>query len=490
MMNIKPVDYAMISRIWAWFRTANYWSKAQFLMITMRLCRPDLLYGVSRQVSVLLGAELDRLESTADLTIRLESTADLAVTDEHVRSSEANYFTSGNDSDLEFLYSVWNTVHPDWAEENSLSLMNNSENNRKITVSDELPDKDTVKEPLDPDQLFSSRPNILESQKNKSPVGNTQISITLSQSKNLNENHLKSHTDNVSISTLHVVVNNDDQLFKTDAITVPLSHQNRTNLIEDLIPIDDLRVSSTSCDPSVEHRSSTHSPSSRMSSASLRISSASSGVDISRRNSAEDLTPFIVGELENCLVDRSTVMQQSHIEVRPGSDNNTSKMSGRPTSPTVQQNRVNGNEYTIQPVGSVPRTNSLVDNSELKLSNVNSRSISRIINSRISSAPPSVKESSNMLRAHRHQKEASTRISKTLAKTPVAGFRAYSRDRDFIRCLPVHLSKYVLSLLDQPSRAACWLVCKQWRILVDEVLQEKLIIKQLLVEFKLMQVRT
>ncbi|XP_065065479.1 F-box and WD repeat domain containing protein 10B-like [Rhopilema esculentum] len=53
-------------------------------------------------------------------------------------------------------------------------------------------------------------------------------------------------------------------------------------------------------------------------------------------------------------------------------------------------------------------------------------------------------------------------------------YNALPKQRDFIRRLPVHISKYILGFLDQPSLMNCICVSKHWRVLAEEVKNEML----------------
>ena len=61
--------------------------------------------------------------------------------------------------------------------------------------------------------------------------------------------------------------------------------------------------------------------------------------------------------------------------------------------------------------------------------------------------------------------------------------------KDFIRLLPVHVSKLILGLLDQVSLNNCVCVSKNWRILAEEVHRECFVQQSLREEVMLMQVR-
>ena len=68
------------------------------------------------------------------------------------------------------------------------------------------------------------------------------------------------------------------------------------------------------------------------------------------------------------------------------------------------------------------------------------------------------------------------------------GYLGVSRYKDFIRCLPVHVSKYILGMLDQVSLFNCVCVSKNWRGIVEEVHKEYYINQHLQEEVMLMQV--
>ena len=53
-------------------------------------------------------------------------------------------------------------------------------------------------------------------------------------------------------------------------------------------------------------------------------------------------------------------------------------------------------------------------------------------------------------------------------------YNALPKQRDFIRRLPVHISKYILGFLDPPSLMNCICVSKHWRVLAEEVKNEML----------------
>nr|XP_006821837.1 PREDICTED: F-box/WD repeat-containing protein 10-like [Saccoglossus kowalevskii] len=59
--------------------------------------------------------------------------------------------------------------------------------------------------------------------------------------------------------------------------------------------------------------------------------------------------------------------------------------------------------------------------------------------------------------------------------------------KDFIRHLPVHLSKYILSFLDQPNLYNCLCVSKHWRVIVEEVHRDRDLNQAIWEEVMLMQ---
>lgn len=73
--------------------------------------------------------------------------------------------------------------------------------------------------------------------------------------------------------------------------------------------------------------------------------------------------------------------------------------------------------------------------------------------------------------------------------TSSKAFSGVARHKDFIRCLPVHLAKYILKLLDKTSLSHALLVSQNWRALVLEVHDEERINQLLEEDVMLMQVR-
>ncbi|XP_046584834.1 LOW QUALITY PROTEIN: CMT1A duplicated region transcript 1 protein-like [Haliotis rubra] len=74
-----------------------------------------------------------------------------------------------------------------------------------------------------------------------------------------------------------------------------------------------------------------------------------------------------------------------------------------------------------------------------------------------------------------------------VVSTSSKAYSGVSRYRDFIRLLPVHLSKYILSLLDRPSQQNALCVSQNWRVLIEEVHKEFYVNQQLWEEVMLMQ---
>ena len=60
--------------------------------------------------------------------------------------------------------------------------------------------------------------------------------------------------------------------------------------------------------------------------------------------------------------------------------------------------------------------------------------------------------------------------------------------KDFIRCLPVHLSKLVLSYLDKSSLVNCLCISKHWRMLCEEVQRDVFVHQIMIEEVRMMQV--
>ena len=60
--------------------------------------------------------------------------------------------------------------------------------------------------------------------------------------------------------------------------------------------------------------------------------------------------------------------------------------------------------------------------------------------------------------------------------------------KDFIRCLPVHLSKLILSYLDKASLVNCLCISKHWRMLCEEVQQDVFVHQIMMEEVMMMQV--
>lgn len=60
--------------------------------------------------------------------------------------------------------------------------------------------------------------------------------------------------------------------------------------------------------------------------------------------------------------------------------------------------------------------------------------------------------------------------------------------KDFLRCLPVHLSKRILGMLDKSSLTNCLCLSKHWRVLAEEVKQDYMVHQLMTEEIMLMQV--
>ncbi|XP_064624402.1 F-box and WD repeat domain containing protein 10B-like [Lineus longissimus] len=71
--------------------------------------------------------------------------------------------------------------------------------------------------------------------------------------------------------------------------------------------------------------------------------------------------------------------------------------------------------------------------------------------------------------------------------TSAKAFVGVTKRKDIIRALPVHISKYVLSYLDQVSLTNCLCVSKYWRVLAEEVTKEYYVNQQLWEDVMIMQ---
>ena len=60
--------------------------------------------------------------------------------------------------------------------------------------------------------------------------------------------------------------------------------------------------------------------------------------------------------------------------------------------------------------------------------------------------------------------------------------------KDFLRCLPVHLSKRILGMLDKNSLTNCLCLSKHWRVLAEEVKSDYMVHQLMTEEIMLMQV--
>ena len=70
---------------------------------------------------------------------------------------------------------------------------------------------------------------------------------------------------------------------------------------------------------------------------------------------------------------------------------------------------------------------------------------------------------------------------------PECGFGS-EKYKDFLRCLPVHLSKRILGMLDKNSLTNCLCLSKHWRVLAEEVKQDYMVHQIMTEEIMLMQV--
>lgn len=67
-------------------------------------------------------------------------------------------------------------------------------------------------------------------------------------------------------------------------------------------------------------------------------------------------------------------------------------------------------------------------------------------------------------------------------------YSGFERYKDFLRCLPVHLSKRILGMLDKNSLTNCLCLSKHWRVLAEEVKQDYMVHQMMTEEIMLMQV--
>lgn len=71
---------------------------------------------------------------------------------------------------------------------------------------------------------------------------------------------------------------------------------------------------------------------------------------------------------------------------------------------------------------------------------------------------------------------------------PSIAHSGIAKYKDFIRCLPVHLSKFILGLLDKNSLTNCLCISKHWRILAEGVKADYMVHQLMTEEIMLMQV--
>lgn len=74
------------------------------------------------------------------------------------------------------------------------------------------------------------------------------------------------------------------------------------------------------------------------------------------------------------------------------------------------------------------------------------------------------------------------------AESPMTDGVGSEKYKDFIRCLPVHLSKRILGMLDKNSLTNCLCLSKHWRVLAEEVKQDYMVHQIMVEEIMLMQV--
>ncbi|EDO34741.1 predicted protein [Nematostella vectensis] len=71
--------------------------------------------------------------------------------------------------------------------------------------------------------------------------------------------------------------------------------------------------------------------------------------------------------------------------------------------------------------------------------------------------------------------------------SPAVSYRGATKYKDFLRCLPVHLSKYILGMLDKNSLTNCLCISKHWRLLAEEVQSDFMVPQLMSEEIMLMQ---
>ena len=71
---------------------------------------------------------------------------------------------------------------------------------------------------------------------------------------------------------------------------------------------------------------------------------------------------------------------------------------------------------------------------------------------------------------------------------PDSDYLGSEKYKDFLRCLPVHLSKRILGMLDKNSLTNCLCLSKHWRVLAEEVKQDYMVHQLMTEEIMLMQV--
>jgi F-box/WD-40 domain protein 10 len=73
--------------------------------------------------------------------------------------------------------------------------------------------------------------------------------------------------------------------------------------------------------------------------------------------------------------------------------------------------------------------------------------------------------------------------------TSAKAYVGVTKRKDIIHALPIHISKYILSYLDQVSLTNCLCVSKYWRAVAEEVHKEYFVNQQLWEDVMVMQVR-
>ncbi|XP_048576001.1 F-box/WD repeat-containing protein 10 [Nematostella vectensis] len=126
-----------------------------------------------------------------------------------------------------------------------------------------------------------------------------------------------------------------------------------------------------------------------------------------------------------------------------------------------------------------------------------SRGTQSIPQSRLSSAKPLIRKSDfereffteDYMSGEDNEEEdyASVEPLALVLASPAVSYRGATKYKDFLRCLPVHLSKYILGMLDKNSLTNCLCISKHWRLLAEEVQSDFMVHQLMSEEIMLMQ---